>query len=65
MTFPIYEIEHPGDEQTALESLRAAGCTNIKVIVRDYDSEERIVVQCDLPQGVTLRQLEEQADLCL
>lgn len=53
--FRIYEVEHQGDEQAAVEDLRKAGCDEIKVVCRDYlecECEESIMVECLLPEGM-------------
>ena len=66
--FRIHEIEHQGDESDAISALLGAGCVSVKVLSRDYqecECEESIAVECDLPEGMTLRQLEEKAELCL
>lgn len=51
--FPVYEIEHGGDEENAIEALGKAGCKDLKVLDRDYEGGESIVVSCVLPAGVT------------
>lgn len=56
--FAVYEVENGGDEASALEALAAGGCKNLKVVSRDYENAEAIVVECDLPAG-----LKEKADL--
>jgi hypothetical protein len=66
--FYIHEIEHQGDEDDAIRGLSRAGCTKIKVLRRDYqecECEESIAVECELPEGMTLRQLERKAEVCL
>lgn len=45
----LYEIEHEGDEQHALEALHKAGATNIRVRGRDYEGAEAIAVSFDIP----------------
>lgn len=59
--FRIYEIEHQGDESHALSQLTKAGCTNIRVIGRDFDEDESILVECRVPDEVNLNDY----DLCL
>jgi glutamyl-tRNA reductase len=48
-TLTVYEVEHPGDEAAALRALQRAGCTNIKVMGRDYEGAEAIAVQFEHP----------------
>ena len=50
--FNIYEVEHYGVEEKALDDLRKEGCTNILVLLR-YHVCGLIRVACDLPDGVT------------
>ena len=50
--FNIYEVEHYGVEEKALDDLRKEGCTNILVLLR-YHDRGLIRIVCDLPEGVT------------
>lgn len=59
-TFRIYEVEHQGDEDGATSALYRAGCRNIRVLERDYEGEESILVSADIPEdcrGPNWRQL--------
>lgn len=47
--FAVYEIEHGGDESSALAALAAGGCKAVKVLRRDYEGEEAILVEAELP----------------
>jgi len=64
-TFRVYEIEHSGDEQASIDELRAAGCTDIKVLSRDYSGSESMVVRCDLPPNKTLAQIEAGSEFLI
>ncbi len=49
--FTVYEIEHGGDLDAALEDLRRAGCVDI--VARADFANECMAVACTLPDGVT------------
>lgn len=59
--FAVYEIEHGGDESAALEALAKGGCKNLKVVSRDYEGAESMVVECELPADVANRAELERA----
>lgn len=59
--FRVYEIEHQGDVDASVEDLQKHGCTNIEVTEKNYD-DESMAVKCDLPEGVTLRELESRLE---
>jgi hypothetical protein len=64
--FNIYEIEHHGDEQSAVAELHRVGCSEVEVIARDHDGDESIRVECVLPDSIRSKaDLEAQTDLCL
>lgn len=63
--FRLYEIEHQGDESQAVSDLQRAGCTDVRVIARDYDGEESIAVEAVIPEGMTMTQLADAAEVCL
>ena len=49
-TFPVFEIEHHGDVDAALQDLRQAGCWSIEVLNVDF-ATETMEVRCQLPAG--------------
>jgi hypothetical protein len=51
--FAVYEIEHGGDEEASVADLVKAGCRNVRVVSRDYEGAEAMVVECELPAGVS------------
>ena len=58
-TLKVNEIEHYSHGENALVDLQKAGCTNIKVLDLDYEDEKSMMVECELPEGVTsFKQLE-------
>ena len=59
--FAVYEIEHGADEAAALEALAAGGCKNLKVIRRDYENCEGIVVECEIPAEWNVRKVSDLA----
>jgi uncharacterized protein YcbK (DUF882 family) len=64
--FNIYEIEHHGDEESAIAELRRVGCTDIQVVARDHEHDESMRVECKLPDSIrSVRELETLTDLCL
>jgi hypothetical protein len=66
MRFNIYEIEHHGDEQSAIEELQRVGCTDIEVVARDHEHDESIRVECKWPDSIkSMRELETLTDLCV
>lgn len=52
VTFTVFEIEHGGDVDAALQDLRQAGCWQIAVQSIDY-GDESMIVRCQLPAGCT------------
>ena len=56
--FYVYEIEHGGDEVASVDDLVKAGCKNLKVLARGWDGgpgegDDSILVECELPAGVS------------
>lgn len=63
MKFYIYEIEHPGDVQHAVDELRRYGATNVQVLHEDFEAEE-MIVSIDATKEVWDK-IETDADICL
>lgn len=64
--FNIYEIEHHGDEDSAIAELRRVGCTDIHVVARDHEHDESMRVECTLPDSIrSVRELDGLTELCL
>jgi hypothetical protein len=69
--FSVHEIEHQSDEQSSLEDLKKAGCTDILVLSRAYlegdGDDESMGVECYLPYGIkTKTELESKLEFaCL
>lgn len=63
--FRIYEVEHSGDERASLEDLTRAGCSDIRVLARDYEHAEAIAVECTLPAGASSAQDLKLTFACL
>jgi hypothetical protein len=51
-TIRVYEVEHAGDEQRALDQLAARGCRDMVVVARDY-TDKAIAVSADAPPGLS------------
>lgn len=46
--FTVYEVSHGDDADRAVELLKKAGCTNVRIVGTNYDGEV-MHVRCDLP----------------